>query len=88
MCGTLSHLEDRCDLRVGGGEQPGNLLGQCLVRGETCQLALPEVKIAPSEPIDIGLVVIVGSHAGTIPHRRGSGVRRRKALLVALRYRR
>jgi hypothetical protein len=69
MLGTLSRLEDRCDLGVRGREQARDLLGQGLVSGEPGQLALPQVEIALGQPIDVGGIVIIGSHSFTIPHR-------------------
>jgi hypothetical protein len=88
MLGTLRHLEDRCDLRVGSSEQTRDLLGQGLVGGKAGKLVLPQVEIAPGQPIDVGRVVVVGSHSCTIAQPDDGGVRRRKALLVALRYQR
>ena len=63
MLSTLSHLEDRCDLRVRSRKQARDLLGQALVGGEAGQLALPQVEIALGQPIDVGRIVIVRSHA-------------------------
>jgi hypothetical protein len=88
MLGTLSHLEDRCDLRVGGSKQAGDLLGQGLVGRKASQLVLPQVEIAPGQPVGVGRIVVIGSHSGTIAQSHDGSVRRRKALLVALRYRR
>jgi hypothetical protein len=88
MLGTLSHLEDRCDLGVRGSEQARNMLGQGRVGGEAGQLVLPQIEIAPGQPIDVGRIVVVGSHSCTIAQPHDDRVRRRKALLVALRYRR
>jgi len=88
MTSSLSHLDRRGDLRVRGSEKTGNLFGQGVVGGQPGELALPEVKIAPGQPIEVGGVVVFGSHGRTIAHRPADGVRKRKALLVALRHRR
>lgn len=88
MLGTLSHLEDRCDLRVGGSKQARDLLGQALVGGEAGELALPQVEIAPGQTVCIGRIVVVGSHRCTIAQPDDGDVRRRKARLVAVQYRR
>ena len=69
MSRTLSSLYCRRNLRVRGSEQPGNLLGQRLVRGEAGQLALPQVEVAPGQLVEIaGRVVGVRGHTVTIDH--------------------
>ncbi|MFO1081292.1 MAG: hypothetical protein U1E23_11800 [Reyranellaceae bacterium] len=63
---TLSHLEDRRDLGVRGCEKPGDLLGQRLVGGKSRQLVLPQVEIAPGEPVEVGRIVLFRSHRHSI----------------------
>jgi hypothetical protein len=53
MGGTLGSLYCRRNLRVRCSEQPGNLLGQCLIRGEAGQLALPQIEIAPGQFVEV-----------------------------------
>ena len=61
MC-SLGRLQGAGNLGVRGSEEAGDLLGQRLVGGEPGELALPEVEIAPCQPIEIGRVVVVGGH--------------------------
>ena len=67
MLGTLGHLKDRCDLRVRSRKQARDLLGQGLVGSEAGQLVLPQIEIALGQPIDVGRIMVVGSHCHTIP---------------------
>lgn len=60
---SLGYLDRQRNLRIRGREEAGNLLGQCLVGGEPGELALPEVEVAPGQPIEVGGVVVFGSHA-------------------------
>ena len=53
MC-SLGCLYRGCNLGVRGSEQAGDLFGQRLVAGEPGELALPEVKIAPGQTVEIG----------------------------------
>ena len=53
MGGTLGSLYCRRNLRVRGSEQPGDLLGQRLVGGKTGQLALPQIEVAPGQPVEV-----------------------------------
>jgi len=50
----LDGLHRRRNLRVRGGEQSGDLVGQRLVGGEPGELALPKIEIAPGQPVEIG----------------------------------
>ena len=69
MC-SLGCLQRRCNLGVRGSEKAGDLLGQGLVGRETGELALPEVEIAPGQPVEIaGRFIVFGGHALTITHR-------------------
>ena len=68
---TLGSLYCRRNLRIRGREQPGNLLGQGRIRGKAGKLALPEIEIAPGQPVEG--VVVSGSHVPTIDHRCGNG---------------
>ena len=54
MGSTLGSLYCRRNLGVRGSEKPGDLLGQRLVGGKTGQLALPQIEIAPSQPVEVG----------------------------------
>jgi hypothetical protein len=78
-------------LGVCGGEQAGNLLGQCLIRGEARKLALPQVEIAAGQPLEIvctGAFAIFRGHERTIAHRSPEALFASAARLVAVRYRR
>ncbi len=58
------------NLGVRGREEARDLLGQGLVGGEAGELALPEVEIAPGQPVEIGrLFVVFRGHAATIAYR-------------------
>jgi len=61
MC-SLGRLQRRRNVDIRGSEKASNLFGQRLVRGQPGELALPEVEIAPCQPIEIGRVVVVGGH--------------------------
>jgi len=87
----LVGLQDGGHLGIRGGEQAGNLLGQCLIRGEARQLALPQVEIAARQPLEIvgaGAVAFFGGHETTIAHRPPEAPFASAARLVAVRYRR
>ena len=81
-------------LGVRGCEQAGDLVGKRLVGGKPGELALPEVEIAPGQPVEIGgMFVVFSGHGVTIAYRRATIVTDRsarpgQALLVALRHRR
>jgi len=51
---SLGNLHGRRDLGVRGGEQAGDLLGHGLIRGETGKLTLPQIEVAPRQPVEIG----------------------------------
>jgi hypothetical protein len=51
---SLGNLHGRGDLRIRGREQPGDLLGHGLIGGETGKLALPQIEVAPRQPVEIG----------------------------------
>lgn len=53
MC-SLGHLYRRYHLGIRGSEEAGDLLGQRLVGGEPGELALPQIEIAPRQPVEIG----------------------------------
>lgn len=53
MC-SLDGLQGRCNLGVRGREQSSDLIGQRLVGGKACELTLPQVEIAPGQPVEIG----------------------------------
>ena len=53
MRSSLGSLQARRDLCVRGREQAGDLLGQRLVAGNARQLALPEIEIAPRQPVEL-----------------------------------
>jgi len=53
MRSSLVGLQDGRHLGVRGCEQPADLLGQGLVGGKPCQLALPEVEIAAREAVEV-----------------------------------
>jgi hypothetical protein len=88
----LRGLQSGRNLRIRGCEQAGHLLAEPGIGGQTGELALPKIEIAPGQSIEIGgLVVVFRSHACTIaqPGEIGTSaaLRSRKARLVALRYR-
>jgi hypothetical protein len=68
-CLSLHRLYRRRHLRIRGSEQADDLFGQGLVGGEPGELALPEVEIAPGQPIKIGRVILFRGHARTIADR-------------------
>ena len=71
MLATLGSLYCRRNLGIRGREQPGYLLGQCLIRGKAGKLALPKIEIPPGQPVEG--IVVSGSHAPTIDHRCRNG---------------
>ena len=77
MC-SLGRLHRRRDLGIRGGEQACDLLGQRLIGGKPGELALPEVEIAPGQPVEIGAridatvdgrFVVFRGHPATIAYR-------------------
>jgi hypothetical protein len=77
MC-SLDGLHCRRNLGVRSGKQSSDLIGQRLVGREAGELALPEVEIAPGQPVEIGMrtgasvggrFIVVSGHATTIAHR-------------------
>ena len=77
MC-SLDGLHCRRNLGVRGGEQSSDLIGQRLVGGKPGELALPQVEIAPGQPVEIGAgigasidrrFIVLRGHASTIAHR-------------------
>ena len=64
---TLGSLYCRRNLGIRGSEQPGDLLGQRLIGGEAGKLALPQIEIAPGQPVEIAGGFV--SHVLTIDHR-------------------
>ncbi|OFW99299.1 MAG: hypothetical protein A3D94_09640 [Alphaproteobacteria bacterium RIFCSPHIGHO2_12_FULL_66_14] len=67
----MDGLHRRRNLGVRGREQAGDLLGQCLVGGKSCQLALPKVEISPGQLVEIGRqFVVFRGHVFTIAYRR------------------
>ena len=77
MC-SLDGLQGRRNLGVRGGEQSSDLIGQRLVGGKACELALPKVEIAPGQPVEIGAgigasidrrFIVFSGHAFTIAYR-------------------
>jgi hypothetical protein len=74
---SLGNLHGRSDLRIRSREQAGDLLGHGLIGGETGQLGLPQIEVAPGQFVEFGAssrsrVVVSGGHAPTITHRSGS----------------
>lgn len=80
MC-SLDGLHGRRNLGVRGGEQSSDLIGQRLVGGKPGELALPQVEVAPGQPVEIGtrivasiaasidgLFIVSRGHASTIAH--------------------
>ncbi|MDP1750146.1 MAG: hypothetical protein Q8L22_11865 [Reyranella sp.] len=66
----MDGLHRRRNLGVRDREQASDLLGQGLVGGETGQLALPKVEIAPGQLVEVGrLFVVFRGHALTIAYR-------------------
>jgi hypothetical protein len=51
---SLGNLQGRSDLGVRGREQAGDLLGHRLIRREPGQLGLPQIEIAPGQPVEFG----------------------------------
>jgi hypothetical protein len=73
MWNSLRGLHRRGDLSVRGREQPGDLLGHRLVRGEPGELALPEIEITARKLVEVGrCIVVFRGHAKTIAHRRAN----------------
>jgi polyhydroxyalkanoate synthesis repressor PhaR len=75
-------LQDGGHLGVRGGEQAGNLLGQCLIRGKARKLALPQIQITARQRVEfgrVGAVAIFRGHERTIAHRREHAFRKRGA---------
>jgi hypothetical protein len=56
---TLGSLYCRRNLGIRGREQPRDLLGQRLIRGEAGKLALPEIEIAPGQPVELTSGIVV-----------------------------
>jgi hypothetical protein len=52
----LVGLQDGGHLGIRGCEQAGNLLGQCLIRGEARQLALPQIEITTRQPVEFARI--------------------------------
>ena len=74
----MGRLHRRRDLGIRGGEQACDLLGQRLIAGKPGELALPEVEIAPGQPVEIGAgigatadgrFVVFRGHPATIAYR-------------------
>ena len=74
----MGRLHRRRDLGIRGGEQACDLLGQRLIGGKSGELALPEVEIAPGQPVEIGTgigatadgrFVVFRGHPATIAYR-------------------
>ncbi len=53
MRSTLGSLYCRRNLRIRGGEQPGDLFGQRLIGGKAGELVLPQVEIAPGQFVEV-----------------------------------
>ena len=77
MC-SLDGLHGRRNLGVRGGEQSSDLIGQRLVGSKPGELALPEVEVAPGQPVEIGAgvgasidrrFIVFRGHASTIAYR-------------------
>jgi len=68
---SLGNLQCRRDLGIRRREQAGDLLGDRLIRREAGKLGLPQIEIAPGQPVEFGagfgctgrLVVVSGDHA-------------------------
>ena len=63
----MRRLHRRSELGVRGREQARDLFGQRLVGGQSGKLILPQVEVAPGQPIEITRVVFRG-HAASIAH--------------------
>jgi hypothetical protein len=93
---SLGNLQGRSDLGIRRREQAGDLLGHRLIRREPGQLGLPQIEIAPGQPVEFGaglgctgrLVVVSGDHVASITHRRANAASIGEGCLVALRHRR
>jgi len=93
---SLRNLQCRRDLRIRGCEQAGDLLGHRLIRREARELGLPQIEIAPGQPVEFGagfgcigrLVVVSGDHVRSIAHGRANAASIGEGWVVALRYRR
>jgi hypothetical protein len=90
MRSSLGGLYCGRNLRVRGREEAGDLFGERLIGRQSRQLALPEIEVAPRQPVEIGgSVVVFRGHARYYSRSRSKrSLRRRKACLVALRHRR
>ena len=64
----MCRLHGSGELGIRSGEQARDLVGQRLVGGQPGKLVLPQVEIAPGQPIEITRVVFRG-HAASIAHR-------------------
>jgi len=92
----LCNLQCRSDLGIRGREQAGDLLGDRLIRREARQLGLPQIEVAPGQPVELGagvgctgrLVVVSGDHVRTITHSRANAASIGEGWVVALRHRR
>ena len=62
MLCSLGHLQGGGDLAVRGSEEARDLLGQRLVGGESGELALPEIEIAPGKLVEIACIIVFGGH--------------------------
>jgi hypothetical protein len=85
---SLGGLYRGGNLGIRGREETDDLLGQSRVGRQPRKLALPEIEIAPGQPVEIGRIVVFRSHGSTITRVCEKRVRSRKACLVALRHRR
>jgi hypothetical protein len=93
---SLGNLQCRSDLRIRGREQARDLLGHRLIRCQPGQLGLPQIEIAPGQPVEFGagfgctgrLVVVSGDHVGTVTHSRANAASIGEGWVVALRHRR
>jgi hypothetical protein len=61
MC-SLGRLQSAGNLGVRGSEEPRDLLGQRLIGGESGELALPEIEIAPGKLVEFACIVVFGGH--------------------------
>lgn len=62
MRSSLRGLQDGGHLRIGGGEQSRDLLGQGLVRRHARKLTLPKIEITAREPVEITGIVLFRRH--------------------------
>ena len=49
---TLGSLYCIRNLGIRGREQPGYLLAECQIRGQAGKLALPQIEVAPGQPVE------------------------------------